>query len=245
MAKQPKIRPHRKSQTSSSDSKFSGTRGRVKEIVFDPEARRQHLRGFSDRKRQRRAFGLAMQKVKERNGKLEARRERNKALNEQVETAEQQKEQLMNELLTQSTTKGGTNETSNPADNEATAAAAQVVNVTEYKDQVTQDQWGGHVIVTASTHIPDDDESCLPDSSINRPKRSDEAQEYAGKVEKYLGQLKGNMPAKKRKLTYNNNQRGGKETSVSAHGKTPKYGQPSTTTSKADDRKKKRRASRK
>ena len=66
-----------------------------KEIVFDPEARKAYLRGFSDRKRQRRAFGLAMQKVKDRKAKIDQRKQDKKDELERVEEAERQKEELM------------------------------------------------------------------------------------------------------------------------------------------------------
>ena len=69
-------------------------RGRTKEIVFDPEARREYLTGFSARKQQRRAYGLAMQKVKDRKAKLEQRKDLREAQLERVEEAERLKKQV-------------------------------------------------------------------------------------------------------------------------------------------------------
>lgn len=48
-------------------------------LVFDPEARREYLTGFSKRKTERRKFGLAMQKVKDRKARLLEREEIRKA----------------------------------------------------------------------------------------------------------------------------------------------------------------------
>ena len=43
-------------------------------ITFDSDKRHDYLTGFSSRKKERRAFGLAMQKVKDRQSKLEERK---------------------------------------------------------------------------------------------------------------------------------------------------------------------------
>ncbi|EKU20538.1 rrna processing protein rrp17, partial [Nannochloropsis gaditana CCMP526] len=48
-------------------------------LVFDPEARREYLTGFSKRKKERRTFGLAMQQVKNRKARLMEREELRKA----------------------------------------------------------------------------------------------------------------------------------------------------------------------
>jgi ribosomal RNA-processing protein 17 len=74
-------------------------RGNKKEVVFDPEARRDHLRGFSDRKRQRRAFGLAMQKVKDRKSKIEQRAAEKKDEIQKIEVLERQKDELLEEVF--------------------------------------------------------------------------------------------------------------------------------------------------
>jgi hypothetical protein len=44
--------------------------GRKLELKFDTKDRNSYLTGFSQRKKERRAFGLAMQKVKDRKGEL-------------------------------------------------------------------------------------------------------------------------------------------------------------------------------
>ena len=206
-----KSKPKRRKKTGlQSCPKHNSAKGRLKELVFDAEARREHLRGFSDRKRQRRAYGLAMQKIKDRNGKLEARRDRSKALAEQVENAEQQKEQLLDEILEQQNDGDDVSVGSKETSISKRAAFSQPT-VTEYSDGLTQDQdqWGGHVIVTTSTKIPDDDNGDHGEPTEKRRKTQsvDSAQEYAGKVEKYLDELKGNMPTKKKKNLVNKSSR--------------------------------------
>lgn len=67
--------------------------------MFDPEARKNYLRGFSERKRQRRAFGLAMQKVKDRKDRIDQRAQERKDDLARVEEAERQKEELLEEVV--------------------------------------------------------------------------------------------------------------------------------------------------
>lgn len=248
MAKATKKRQHRSKTKSGSDAKATVAKGRLKEIVFDPEARREHLCGFSERKRQRRAYGLAMQKVKDRKGKLEARRERTIALREQVLDAEKQKMQLAEELLQQTARQDETatnNEEGSPSDRETTKKPATVM--VEYKDEISQDQWGGNVVVTTSTHIPDDDDDSRAEPPAKRPKRTDAEQEYAGKVERYLERFKGNMPRKKRTINNHNKPRipaSARDTSSASHSKNASHGQRGIR-SKGKDSRTRRVASRK
>mmetsp|Transcript_2727 Transcript_2727/g.6518 ORF Transcript_2727/g.6518 Transcript_2727/m.6518 type:complete len:157 (+) Transcript_2727:182-652(+) len=74
-------------------------RGNKRELVFDPEARKAHLRGFSERKRQRRAFGLAMQKVKDRQAKIDQRASQKKGEQQRLLEAERQKANLMEDAI--------------------------------------------------------------------------------------------------------------------------------------------------
>ena len=70
-----------KHELSTSKPKIGGyynKRGKLS-LVFDPEARREYLTGFSKRKTERRKFGLAMQKVKDRKARLLEREEIRKA----------------------------------------------------------------------------------------------------------------------------------------------------------------------
>lgn len=181
------------------------------EIVFDPEARKEYLQGFSKRKQERRAYGLAMQKVKDRKMRLEQRAELKQAEKEQVEQAEQQKRaQLEACILDHSVLTGDGRVTEDKVlDETATENAMEnddndtgVDKVETYEDEQTRSQWGGQVIVTTSTHIPgtSDDEQDDPRSQPAKKRRKvDAEQEYAGNVEKYLNEIKTKMPAKRKK----------------------------------------------
>lgn len=175
-------------------------------IVFDPDARANYLRGFSQRKQQRRAFGLAMQKVKERKARLEQRAQTREAMNEQVEEAEKQKEQFLTELVLENKVddfeENNNEEDGKTVRTDSVGTKLEDVNqVQTYEDVQTQSHWGGEVIVRTTTKIPGDESD--EDEGGKRPKRRrkliDEAQLNAGKVDKYLAQLKGNMPSKKKK----------------------------------------------
>jgi ribosomal RNA-processing protein 17 len=186
--------------------------------VFDPNARDEYLRGFSKRKEERRAYGLAMQKVKDRKARLEQRAELRQARREQVEEAERQKQSLIEENLMGrqgatgrlgfAGTSGGAE-----ADDDAVASTRRrdesaFEKVETYQDDQTRAQWGGEVVVTTSSHIPgasdDEDDEGSDDGGGRRSKKKprlavDAEQEYAGNVEKYLKEIKTKLPSKKKK----------------------------------------------
>jgi Nucleolar protein 12 (25kDa) len=202
---------------------------RVKEIVFDPESRKQYLCGFSERKKQRRAFGLAMQKVKDRKARIEQRAEIKQSLEEQIKEAEERKIQVaqaataklipglvLDDDNNESDDKGKQlhdNDSDCDADDddpiELNAAPDKFVirngrNIEVYEDARTQQQWGGDVIVTTSMNF-DDDLGDVDDDHKQKPRQqrrkqqqrsNDTAQEYSGKVERFLRQIKGSMPSK-------------------------------------------------
>jgi ribosomal RNA-processing protein 17 len=161
-----------------------------KEITFDEDARKEFLTGFSERKRQRRAFGLAMQKVKDRQAKLEERKEAKDALLERVEEAEQAKEVLVQQRLDK-------RPTGEPDEIDPAIAAAKTIT---YQDDQTQQQWGGQVIVTTTMVLQndddDDDDDDVPPSSKKHQTQTDQDQRYAGNVHHFLGKLKNKLPAK-------------------------------------------------
>lgn len=166
--------------------------GRSGEVVYDASARQEYLTGFSSRKRQRRAYGLAMQKLKDRQAKLSQRKELKEAQLEQIQQAEQQKLEII-----ENTTKTTTIKFEKPIPKEQDIDQVQM-----YQDVTTQQQWGGQVIVTTSTHIPDDDDDHQDVKSSTHKKTNkkvDKQQEYAGKVDKYLKQIQKAMPTKKKK----------------------------------------------
>lgn len=165
------------------------------EIVFDPDARRSYLQGFSDRKRQRRAFGLAMQKVKDRKAMLEDRAEMRKARKEQVEQAEKQKEELLEEYV-----QDHANSMAPVKFTPQNGDEGEIEKVETYEDVQTQQQWGGEVIVTTSTRIPGDSDvdEVRQEPKTRRKTVVDAQQEYAGSVDKFIAKLKGNMPGKRK-----------------------------------------------
>ena len=184
--------------------KKTTSRKRPKEIVFDPEARRDYLRGFSERKKQKRAYGLAMQKVKDRKAKLESRKELRAAELEQIEEAERLKEQAqLNQTVESEEEENGSDDASSSNEKEANEDERDNTTTT-YQDDATQQQWGGDVVVTTSMNLldSDDDEDEAPPKKQQRTakhKSRDTEQEYAGNVEKFLAQLKQKMPAKSAK----------------------------------------------
>lgn len=178
------------------------------EIKFDPEARREFLTGASSRKKDRRAYGLAMQKVKDRRAKIEQRREEKKALLEQIEEAERRKKDDLfddydsgdDELL----------------DGDA-KSREEYTKVQKFEDESTQDQFGGQVIVTTSYGLPSNDSEDEKPTNT-KPKKVDKEQRFAGSVEKYMAKLQKKMPSKKAKFQNNNNGKAGKKGQHGAQG---------------------------
>lgn len=178
---------------------FKRKRGK-QEIVFDPEARKAYLRGFSERKRQRRAFGLAMQKVKDRQSKIEQRKQEKKDELERVEEAERQKNELLKSgILKNDDEDSDVDSMSDEDSNEETSdqkVSKHLISEKKYDNKDAEKQWGGSVTVTTSFVALDDDSD---DEEMTRNKKSvDKEQKYAGDVQRYLDQLKGNMPGKKK-----------------------------------------------
>jgi ribosomal RNA-processing protein 17 len=196
-------------------------RGSKREVIFDPEARREYLRGASERKRQRRAFGLAMQKVKDRQAKIDQRAEQKKEVLQQIEQAEQQKEQLLEEVWMGQ--KGEKTEKDDDVEDDASIIDNKesdnysdsdddeerpskknkthhdVVDTKVYDDKKTEQTWGGQVTVSVVQFGDDDDDDDDVGSVAEakaKKKSVDVAQKYAGNVQRYLNELKGNMPGK-------------------------------------------------
>jgi hypothetical protein len=210
-----KSKPKQKTKKSKLEIKRSnmlGKRGRGAPIVFDPEARTEYLQGFSTRKKERRAYGLAMQKVKDRKARLESRGEIRTAMREQVEEAEKQKALMMAAVMDENASLIGVPDFGKPRKAEEPEVVDKdkggnddeeeaTTTVQMYKDDQAQSQWGGEVIVSISTAFPDEDDGDDAKKKINTPsfKTSvDESQKYAGNVEKFLNKVKGKMPAKKK-----------------------------------------------
>ena len=86
-------RRHKKS-FNKSGNQSSQPRKRKLEITFDLESRNKYITGLSARKKERRAFGLAMQKVKDRKAKIEQRKEDRRIQMEKILEAEKQKKNI-------------------------------------------------------------------------------------------------------------------------------------------------------
>ena len=183
-------------------------RGNKREVVFDPEARKAHLRGFSERKRERRAFGLAMQKVKDRKAKIEQRASDKKDELQRIEEAEQQKQQSMDAMVCLSSAASNSfdsdNDGNSNSDNKERTEKRQqlsegVVHTKIYDDIRTESTWGGQVtVITSVVELDDDtDDEDATTKNFRNPKSIDKAQKYAGNVQRYMDELKGNMPGKK------------------------------------------------
>lgn len=172
--------------------------------MFDPDARKAHLRGFSERKRQRRAYGLAMQKVKDRKAKLEQRKKEKKDELERVQEAEKQKEVLLEEeLLNQGILKDDDEDEKSHASvdkkEQTESQNESTTKKTKYEDKQAEKKWGGSVTVTTTVlsldDLSDDDDDM---DTHGKKKAVDHEQKKAGDVQKYLDELKGNMPGKRK-----------------------------------------------
>ena len=184
-------------------------RGQKREIVFDPEARKAYLRGFSERKRQRRAFGLAMQKVKDRKAKLEQRKQEKEDMLQQIEQAEKQKEELLEEIIlsrdpsnVNKEDEGDDEVSESEHDSEHGGSkekkSADVTQKT-YDDQQTEAQWGGQVtVITAVIPLRDPTQNDDDLGEGGKKKSVDDEQKYAGNVQRFMKELKGKLPSKKK-----------------------------------------------
>jgi hypothetical protein len=167
-----------------------------------------------------------MQKVKDRKQKLEDRKETKHAELERIEQAEQQKQELLAEThgLHDGSNDDGPNgdESDNPVEhrNDTTTTTKT------YEDTTTQSQFGGQVIVTTTTVLPSDDDDDNDDESDNDRTRvsskkhhhHDEQQRYAGKVDRFLHELKGKMPAKRKEHSHHHVKHKGKHGAASMSG---------------------------
>jgi hypothetical protein len=204
--------PHKKKKEVVSSMRKKGKQ--KTEVVFDPEARRAHLRGFSDRKKERRAYGLAMQRIKDRKEKIGQRAQEKADDMERIEEAEKQKEELLEEAM-RNTGALKDDDDESGSDDESKEEEMKgkedfnIIKTKTYDDKQTESHWGGQVTVTTS-EVPLDDDSDDEDD-LPVPKRSKQSvdlqQKYAGNVDKYMDVLKKKMPGKK-KDTQNRKRKG-------------------------------------
>ena len=102
-------------------------------------------------------------------------------------------------------------------DNSSQGDNNALLDTKTYEDKATASQWGGRVIVTTSAvHLDEDDDGDgnyrtgddHDEDEVNTTnqkaavatmtKSLDKRQQYAGKVEKFMSKLKGNLPGKKK-----------------------------------------------
>ena len=178
------------------------------EVKFNPTDRHDYLTGFSSRKKERRAFGLAMQKVKDREAKLEERKEQRQAQLEKIEDIERNKVALRKGISGDTAVDEGGDNASSDDDDGSVQNGAQhnEQEMKTFKDDHTTHQFGGLVSVTTTFGIPSDDDD---DDSINgerefysRTKHGadhvDEAQKRAGNFQTYIADVKGTLGQKKK-----------------------------------------------
>jgi hypothetical protein len=195
-----------------SSSAPSQQRHKKVEITFDPTGRREYLTGFSARKKERRAFGLAMQKVKDREAKLEERKEQREAQLERIEDIERNKAALRDglrpNLTPNDTDEGNDDDSGGENDDDGVPPRHRRQNgggTRTFQDERTTRLFGGSVSVTTTFGIPfDDDDEDGPTSDEfyarkeHGPGHVDEAQKRAGDVSNYMTAVKGTMGSKKR-----------------------------------------------
>lgn len=168
----------RKKITNTSIKKNSTRLQRSAAIVFDSAARLEHLQGFSQRKQARRQYGHAQQKVKDRQQKLERRAAIRAAEREQIEQAEAVKGPLLKV---------------NPTKRDEEEITQQVL----FDGLEMEQQWGGHVVVVTSTHIPGDSDDEVVTSDKPSKTNTDTEQLYAGNIQRYLKDASGKASSSK------------------------------------------------
>lgn len=177
------------------------------EIKFDADKRVEYLTGFSTRKKERRAFGLAMQKVKDRQAKIEERKDNRDAQREKVEEIERNKAQLRGGLLCDD------GERSDEDDDGSSKPLHK--NEHTFQDEHTQNHFGGLVSVTTTFGVFSDDEESTGakrSSFFDREKHGsdhvDTEQKQAGNVQNYIAKVKGTMGGKQKKTKHNAGKKG-------------------------------------
>ena len=211
-------------------------------VTFNSTDRHDYLTGFSSRKKERRAFGLAMQKVKDRQSKLEERKESREAQLEKIKDIERNKAALRKGLAGKNNADDdgdGDNSASDNDDNDThnnkNEAQHNEQEMKTFQDEQTTHQFGGLVSVTTTFGIPsdddDDDDNNLKSEFYARKEHGsnhiDEAQKSAGDVNNYMKEVKGTMGSKKKAGS------GGNKHKKGMHGASSMKGMGNGTTLKA------------
>jgi len=194
------------------------------DISFDQVERKQYLTTLSSKKKDRRVFGLAMQKLKDRRARLDMRKEEREAQLEQVEEAERTKGRALvgfngGECESSDDDDDDDNDNEDNEDNEdgdsdggeemteplAISGSTNTIagdkanlNTTTFQDEQTQSQFGGQVIVTTTFGgLSDDDD----DDDDNRQKNNGVDRpnaKHADVDQQYAGSVKKYMAQLKR-----------------------------------------------
>lgn len=179
---------------------FAPNRHKKLEVSFNASDRLAYLTGFSKRKKERRAFGLAMQKVKDRQAKVEERKERREAQMDKIEEIERNKKALRDGLS------GGDDGDVSDDDGDvgSTNKGQHEKELSTFQDEHTTNHFGGLVSVTTTFGIPSDDDD---DDSINFYKREkhgkdheDTEQKRAGEVNNFIAEVKSKMNGNKKSI---------------------------------------------
>ncbi len=144
-----------------------------------------------------------MQKVKDREARLEERKEQREAQREKIEDIERNKVTLRNGLLS-----GENGVDVEIIDDGSCADVAQEQERKTFEDDHTAHQFGGSVSVTTTFGIPPDDDDDDDDITNSRaqfyarkqhgPGHVDEAQKLAGNFRNYIANVKGTLGSKKK-----------------------------------------------
>jgi len=186
------------------------------EISFDPEKRKEYLTGFSTRKKERRAFGLAMQRVKDRRAKLEERKESKEAKEAQISELERQKKRLAGISDDEDSIDSeirNENISSLESDNQLSAKRQSENTTLISKDN----QFGDDVIVTTTFGLPDDSEDEAEEAMLEKRKTEskqgvDLKQKYSGSIQHMMEEIRksGILHNKAKPSSKSNTQRKGK-----------------------------------
>jgi len=199
-------KPNRKRK----EAPTGGTRRKKVEVSFDADERREYLTGFSKRKKARRVFGLAMQKVKDRKDRLEERKERREAKEERLHALERQQKIQRGEAVLSDSGSDADSDSDDDGPGGAVpgpgGAAAPVT--TTYASAPIHDRFGGSVVVTTTEGLPpdSDDEAQaryveLRDAMAQRKgvdKGVDADQRRLNSATAYTRALEGSLPGKKK-----------------------------------------------
>ncbi|CAM9347392.1 unnamed protein product [Chrysoparadoxa australica] len=144
------------------------------EVSFDPDARKDYLTGFRKRKQERRRFGLAMQKMKDRKERLGERKDRREAEKERLE------ELGLDGGLERFDLKGGLGSAPGADEGEAPKRTVE-----EYNDEATHAMFGDHVTVTTVEGIVESDGEDEVDEELMQHKKTSHARKRQADIERW------------------------------------------------------------